>query len=1148
MHIIEKMFSSKTDLKLDSTLKLEGVTKYGNFLGWVFKLIGVASKVEVAGISYYVNNKSLLRVIMEVALDSLQVTQTKTFQGFLDKIIIENKTFKSNRKLQDIFNKCCPSAAVPDVIVPVLLSDEDLFQKMRAEIPPMMTTWSKKTLITDQLEAHDKAKTYLQDNLSKCGSSVTFVSPPQNSSNPTSATNLDSSVFSFEYTKDVKEDIERDGNDRDNVFMYVAASQFNGSEQVSSNTNPPGNAHQAYKSDMTQGPRAQLAFSRRQLEIINAGANIGFNGIVKTFKDDSDLKALVVNGYLSPVENEDAQKIADNLKNNSNDIEYLCVTGKPKDALNNVHLFLAAAPAFGQYMGGVQGAGHEALQKQCALNNFRAQFAHAITLKATSDNKPIVVKAAAVGLGAFGNNSFIVAQAFREAALEFGAELKNNNVKVRFQIRMEGNYSSEYPNVLATQVATRLNLTQFNPNAVPTTPIAATVIAAPKPVIPENKTTLFDLKSKDLVRLRDNLKSLTDVEEVAVAQQQMMIKFQHNNKDFNVYLNPQNSNIIIFQSAAASGAGHTRGLHSSQNEKLGIEIDDVGNIVSLNWNNQDIQDKVTFENAQPEAILGIASAITSIQEQVLANKPVSQLSTHLMSALIKNLAVSIPTNPKTIISGEYTLWKVQAQDSQRLPISSTHVINIQKTAEYQRGSQNEKVGIQVEPDGKVVHIIKNNDFANPKKVIDSKITPILEDVAFKVCGEYTTAADRINIKIDRFLLKDGFDQNLNKLGEQLTLASNSHQPPSLFVEFKGESGMDAGGLRREYVSLLFAGMFKGGASSLKMIPREEGGSACRPGTAASYDKQNTELRYPQLSTQENKTFNNLGKAMMLCLRGSAHARVLTGKYFDESLFAAVKVLTCADLKEEFLSREAKIKLAVVLASTDTGCMHLNRIRLELERPAYSIQDNDIEILKATAEVIFEDDDFEWLLDKSRLNYNTQLKTLIEDLLIKKYCRELPPLQAIAQGMHSISGQNEQTRDIYWDTEVMGKTAKEISLSIQGTTDRQAVLKNIPRVNPNGPHSLTKEQGYLNALHDWIMNTATTEDEVEKFINFVTGSTAVISGCEPKINFFPSENAVFSSAHTCFARVDINSDITCTDDEFLTQLKGAINDNGGFNAA
>ncbi len=335
-------------------------------------------------------------------------------------------------------------------------------------IQPIAPNFTQITEIAVQRQRHGEAKTYLQGSLNNIGAQVSFISPPKSSCpsleqvtiNPQ---NLSADVFSYEFTNGVQGDIQRDGNRLgDEVVVYSAASQYNGAEAIQRETIKPGEACKAYRGDNTQGPQAQLAYPPEQVECINDGANIGFNGLC-TVLDDT-CKGAVAHGYLTPRSRGDANQVVKQLREQGHQVEYLCVANKPRGGFKPVHLILAAAPAFGGYVhqnAAVSPETQHEIQFLCALHAYRAQFAQCVAL-AKEQGKPVIFKASAAGLGVFGNDPKVVAAAFYQAATEYQDELKANNVQVRFQIFRKDEKADDR----ATAFANALGLKQLDRDRV----------------------------------------------------------------------------------------------------------------------------------------------------------------------------------------------------------------------------------------------------------------------------------------------------------------------------------------------------------------------------------------------------------------------------------------------------------------------------------------------------------------------------------------------------------------------------------------------------------------------------------------------------------------------------------------------------------
>lgn len=359
-----------------------------------------------------------------------------------------------------------PPATLPKILVTTILSTtplqidetfENLYlTKNWASIPAISEDYTIMTSIEEQRKAHEKAKLFLSKNLQGLGAHVAFISPPEKIAPELStikiADPLNPAVFSWQLTNGVKQDIERDGLLTDNVIRkYSAASQFNACEAPDRYTVLPGEAVKTYSSDKTQGPQAQLAFGNDQVELINCGGNIGYNGLCNVL--DEKTKDAVRHGYLTPVRY-NIDLVIDQLRNFGHKIEYLSVANRPSGGTAFVHETLVAAPAFGYYSKdpSLDRKKQEEVEFLCALHGFRAQFYDA--LQSASSGKQVILNPVGVGLGVFDNNEVVVAKAFYTAAKEFEAQMADKNVQVRLQV-----YQGKGA---ALQMANKLKLKQFH--------------------------------------------------------------------------------------------------------------------------------------------------------------------------------------------------------------------------------------------------------------------------------------------------------------------------------------------------------------------------------------------------------------------------------------------------------------------------------------------------------------------------------------------------------------------------------------------------------------------------------------------------------------------------------------------------------------
>ena len=345
------------------------------------------------------------------------------------------------------------------------INDETFFPEIERaifETPNIAKDFTSALPHKKQQELHDSAFLFLSEHLPTIGTKFTTFQPPYlpGNMNTTEVGSLNSDVFTWEESKGVQGDIQRDGKydglgdgdgdglgyvegepepEGETIFVYGAASQFNGAEAMTDETLKVNTAVENYKKDRTQGPQAQLQFSKQQVELINCGANIGYNALSNVL--DESTKDAVKHGYLMPNDSQ-IEAVISQIRTRGQSIEYIAVKSKPVDYSVNpprikskkVHMLLVSAPAFGRYASKPYPSKKqmEQLQYACAFCSYIAQFQY-LALYA-EDGKKVVFKPCATGLGVFENNPIVVAKAFYDAAKMYEENFEKWGVEVRFQV------------------------------------------------------------------------------------------------------------------------------------------------------------------------------------------------------------------------------------------------------------------------------------------------------------------------------------------------------------------------------------------------------------------------------------------------------------------------------------------------------------------------------------------------------------------------------------------------------------------------------------------------------------------------------------------------------------------------------------------
>lgn len=309
-------------------------------------------------------------------------------------------------------------------------------------------------------KSQEKAKETFKEVMQHFGLGVTYVDA--NGWDYSSGDGeLDLSIFHWSRTGGVQYDIPMAANDANRVHLFSAASQYNAAEVPSAYIPPIGEAMEKSAHDHTQGPFAQRT-NPVVFELVTAFlTHLGFNMMEYVLPSAGNTYtngSAIQHGYLRP-SNQNVGQLAQEMEEKFRNLEVPCYESRPTNGGQSIFLMLGAAPAIG-YSFGLDTNSKECkrLQYYAYLANFTAQFKQSLKLLEENPSKEVVLHVTGTGLGVFGCNNEIFAQAFKDAALKFQTQLKPSDQK-RIHVQLEA-----YNGVDALQnVAQALKLGDIKP-------------------------------------------------------------------------------------------------------------------------------------------------------------------------------------------------------------------------------------------------------------------------------------------------------------------------------------------------------------------------------------------------------------------------------------------------------------------------------------------------------------------------------------------------------------------------------------------------------------------------------------------------------------------------------------------------------------
>lgn len=353
---------------------------------------------------------------------------------------------------------------------------------------------------------------------------------------------------------------------------------------------------------------------------------------------------------------------------------------------------------------------------------------------------------------------------------------------------------------------------------------------------------------------------------------------------------------------------------------------------------------------------------------------------------------------------------------------------------------------------------------------------------------------------------------LHNLNDQFDSGPKS----KLGIVFINEPGVDASGLSREFVSLLFEGI----KNTMKFKP-------CENGLYMPWLAKNAEM-----SPEDRLAYNELGRVMMFCLNADESYPI--GMIFDQGVFVALqKLLQSSKLDTGDFNFEELFAIYAAMNSNNKPekdmIQSMNRSLAPLNDDT---SDNTLRDLFSAVEA---EDDIEALdigydIDKIKEHFPVLQQALKRVLLAEMVQPRLSPLIEIAKGIKSAPFTSKMTWAAVSDKDL---SPSIISERLQGTVTRDTILNKLEFVNV----SPERQQ--------WIKNWIRTagDDKIKQFLFAMTGSSALGNK-----NLKISNRGANIYFHTCFNLLDIPLDRIDNEQTLRTILESTIDTVGGYSRA
>ncbi len=503
-------------------------------------------------------------------------------------------------------------------------------------------------------------------------------------------------------------------------------------------------------------------------------------------------------------------------------------------------------------------------------------------------------------------------------------------------------------------------------------------------------------------------------------------------------------------------------------------------------------------------------------------------------------------------------------------------INIQAEADYSAFSKQNKLGVSIAEEGTIQSVYVDGEATDSNEIPEEWKATVEKCLirALQLSSHYASVG-QVSPTIQVRLVRGGVSRiplfHLDKLSRLLVQGFRRTSTIKLSIVFMdvhlaAGTGIDAGGLTRDYVSELMSGLL--GSSELHFSDPVESGGVL-PVTKETYTgpdefTADTVLNsIPALGVEEQKVYSQLGHLMMACYHsqgvnaGHFDSSFITGRAFSEALFYAICQLKAADLRTEFrrLGNGTLFKMCAALDVFLGGHYQTLIAVASTPSPTQDQLASALALLKDTYYIFDEDSQPEVNSSEGK----AIIKIAAEAVVLERYGAMLAPIHALAGGMRTgvaFGVSNESDLSTRWDAFTNATDPTELSKKIQGTLDREMIARYIQLNSGLAGTQREEIQKKVDWLKRWIQEESTTDEEVKSFLKYATGTPSLAEGKQITANEQYDPYSPCPKAHSCSFELEFaphpcgfaDGPNDRTYEAFVVVLKAALNDAGAYSTA